>query len=316
MTRLYGRAPIGERLVASVPHGHWKTTTFVAGLGLAGIVAPAVFDKPMDGPSFLAYVEQAVAPCLRPGDVVLMDNLPAHKVAGVENAIRSAGASLLFTPPYSPDFNPIEKFYAHVGAALIAAHDGKQDAFNAIVTVIPWERFRTTVAEAEALTRPDEFDAYQMLGEHYAGVRRWAPAFLEAFAFQSVPAAAALMRAIEALRGMNRMTTPSLPKSAPTSFVRQRWARHVLSPGGVIDRRYYELCVLSELRDRLRAGDVWVTHPFIHCGVIGLRQLGTSTTNSSPPCWMQPTVSSPARSIPCTATTGQRLLTCAAPLSL
>lgn len=151
------------------------------------------------------------------------------------------------------------RLYAHVGAALIAAHDGKQDAFNAIATVIPWERFRTTVAEAEALTRPAEFDAYQMLGEHYAGVRRWAPAFIEAFAFQSVPAVAALMRAIEALRDMNRMATPRLPKSAPTSFVRQRWARHVLLPGGVLDRRYYELCVLSELRDRLRAGDVWVT---------------------------------------------------------
>ncbi len=79
-----------------------------------------------------------------------------------------------------------------------------------------------------------------MLGEHYAGIRRWAPAFLEAFAFQSVPAAAALMRAIESLRDMNRMATPSLPKSAPTNFVRQRWARHVLLPGGVIDRRYYE----------------------------------------------------------------------------
>ena len=77
MTRLYRRAPIGERLVASVPHGHWKTTTFVAGLGLDGIVVPAVFDKPMDGPSFLAFVEQAVAPCPRPGDVVLMDNLPS-----------------------------------------------------------------------------------------------------------------------------------------------------------------------------------------------------------------------------------------------
>ena len=151
------------------------------------------------------------------------------------------------------------RLYARVGAALIAAHDGKQDAFGAIAAVIPWERFRTTVAEAEALTRPDEFDAYEMLGEHYAGVRRWAPAFLEVFAFQSVPAAAALMRAIELLRDMNRMATPSLPKSAPTSFVRQRWARHVLLPGGAIDRRYYELCVLSELRDRLRAGDVWVT---------------------------------------------------------
>ena len=112
MTRLSRRAPIGERLVASVPRGHWKTTTFVAGLELDGIVAPAVFDRPMDGPSFLADVEQAVAPCPRPGGVVLMDNLPAHKVAGVENAIRSAGASLLFTPPYSPDFNPIEKFFS------------------------------------------------------------------------------------------------------------------------------------------------------------------------------------------------------------
>jgi hypothetical protein len=125
--------------------------------------------------------------------------------------------------------------------------------------VLPWERFLTTVAEADELTRPDEFDAYQMLGEHYAGIRRWAPSFLEVFAFQSVPAAAALLRAIEALRDMNHMATPSLSKSAPTSFIRQRWARHVLLPGGVIDQRHYELCVLSELRDRLRAGDVWVT---------------------------------------------------------
>src|SRR6201993_2318686 len=94
-------------------------------------------------------------------------------------------------------------------------------------------------------------------GEHYAGIRRWAPAFLDAFVFQSVPAAAALMRAIDTLRDMNRRAVPSLPKSAPISFIRERWARHVLRAGG-IDRRYYELCVLSELRDRLRAGDVWV----------------------------------------------------------
>ena len=113
------------------------------------------------------------------------------------------------------------------------------------------------VAEAEALARSEEFDAYQMLGEHYAGIRRWAPAFLDAFVFQSVPAAAPLMRAIDMLRDMNRAAVLSLPKSAPTSFIRERWARHVL-PGGGIDRRYYELCVLSELRDRLRAGDVWV----------------------------------------------------------
>jgi TnpA family transposase len=149
------------------------------------------------------------------------------------------------------------RLYARIGAALIAARDNKQDAFDAIAAVIPWNRFLTTVAEAEALARSEEFDAYQMLGEHYAGIRRWVPAFLDAFVFQSAPAAAALMRAIDMLRDMNRKAVPSLPKSAPISFVRERWARHVLR-GGVIDRRYYVLCVLSELRDRLRAGDVWV----------------------------------------------------------
>ena len=149
------------------------------------------------------------------------------------------------------------RLYARIGAALIAARDSKHDAFDAIATVIPWDRFRMTVAEAEALARSEEFDTYQMLGEHYAGIRRWAPAFLDAFIFQSVPAAAPLMRAIDLLRDMNRAASPSLPRSAPTSFIRERWARHG-TPGGTIDRRYYELCVLSELRDRLRAGDVWV----------------------------------------------------------
>ena len=150
------------------------------------------------------------------------------------------------------------RLYAKIGAALILARDGKGDAFAAIDQVIPWERFCTTVAEAQTLARPEEFDPYQMLTEHYAGVRRWAPAFLEAFAFQNVPATAPLMRAIDMLREMNRAGTSTLPKSAPTAFVRQRWARHVL-PGKGINRRYYELCVLAELRDRLRAGDVWVT---------------------------------------------------------
>jgi len=149
------------------------------------------------------------------------------------------------------------RLYARVGAALIAAREAKQDPFDAITAVIPWERFRATVAEAETLARSEEFDPYQMLGEHYAGVRRWAPAFLATFTFQGVPAAASLLRAIDMLRDMNDAATPSLPKSAPTGFIRERWARHVL-PGGAIDRRYYELCVVSELRDRLRAGDVWV----------------------------------------------------------
>lgn len=149
------------------------------------------------------------------------------------------------------------RLYARVGAALIMAHEHEQDAFGAITAVISWERFRTTVAEAEALARPEAFDAYQKLGEHYAGIRRWSPAFLEAFAFESVPASASLLRAIEVLREANRTDKPALPASAPTGFVRQRWAPYVL-PGGAIDRRYYELCVLSELRDRLRAGEVWV----------------------------------------------------------
>jgi len=150
------------------------------------------------------------------------------------------------------------RLYARVGAALITAQTDQQDAFGAITSVIPWERFCKTVAEAEALARPEEFDAFQNLGEHYGGIRRWSPAFLSAFAFESVPASASLLRAIEVLREMNSKDTAALPKSAPTSFVRQRWAAYVM-PGGVIDRRHYELCVLSELRDRLRAGDVWVT---------------------------------------------------------
>ena len=149
------------------------------------------------------------------------------------------------------------RLYARIGAALIAAREAKHDAFGAIAAVIPWERFRSSVAEAEALARPEEFDAYQRLGERYVGIRRWSPAFLDAFEFESAPASASLMRAIEILREANRAGKSTLPKTAPTGFVRQRWAPHVL-PGGVIDRRYYELCVLSELRDRLRAGDVWV----------------------------------------------------------
>jgi TnpA family transposase len=150
------------------------------------------------------------------------------------------------------------RLYARVGAALIAAHDDEKDAFGAITAVISWERFRATVAEAQALARPETFDADQKMGEHYAGIRRWSPAFLAAFEFESVPTSASLMRAIEVLREVNSTGASVLPKSAPTGFVRQRWVSYVL-PGGEIDRRHYELCVLSELRDRLLAGEVWVT---------------------------------------------------------
>ena len=108
MARLCGRAKKGERCRAAIPHGHWKTTTFTAGLRLDGLAAPMLLDGAMNGPAFLAYTEQVLVPELAPGDIVVMDNLPAHKVAGVRAAIEKARACLLLLPPYSPFFNPIE----------------------------------------------------------------------------------------------------------------------------------------------------------------------------------------------------------------
>ncbi len=118
MARLRGRARKGERCRAAVPHGHWKTTTVTAGLRLDGLSAPMLLDGPMTGEAFLAYVEQALVPELTPGDVVIMDNLPAHKVSGVRQAIERAGATLLYLPPYSPDFNPIELAFSKLKAHL------------------------------------------------------------------------------------------------------------------------------------------------------------------------------------------------------
>jgi DDE superfamily endonuclease len=112
MTRLSGWGPRGERLVDAVPHGHWKTTTFVAGLRSSGIIAPFVLDGPMTGDAFRAYVEQILAPSLEPGDAVVMDNLSAHKVAEVKEAIRAVGASVRYLPSDSPDLNPIEQVFA------------------------------------------------------------------------------------------------------------------------------------------------------------------------------------------------------------
>ena len=105
-------------MVGAVPHGHWKTTTFVAGLRQSGIIAPFVLDGPMTGDMFRAYVERVLAPSLEPGDVVVMDNLAAHKVAGISNAIAAIGASVLYLPPYSPDLNPIEQVFAKLKALL------------------------------------------------------------------------------------------------------------------------------------------------------------------------------------------------------
>ncbi len=118
MARRYGRAPRGERCRAPVPHGHWKATTFTAGLRLDGVIAPLVLDGPMTGAACQAYVEQALVPELKPRDIVVMDNLPAHKVKGVRRAIEAAGATLLYLPPYSPDFNPIEPAFAKLKALL------------------------------------------------------------------------------------------------------------------------------------------------------------------------------------------------------
>ena len=118
MARLRGRAARGQRCRAAIPHGHWKTTTFTAGLRLSGFTAPLVLDGPMSGEVFLAWVEQMLAPTLRPGDIVIMDNLAAHKVAGVRAAIEATGAALLYLPPYSPDLNPIEQAFAKLKALL------------------------------------------------------------------------------------------------------------------------------------------------------------------------------------------------------
>lgn len=118
MARLYGRAPRGERCRAPVPHGHWKTTTFVGGLTLDGVVAPMTLDGAMTGAAFLAYVGQVLVPTLTPGDVVVMDNLPAHKPVAIRDAIEATGASMLFLPPYSPDSNPIEMAFSKIKASL------------------------------------------------------------------------------------------------------------------------------------------------------------------------------------------------------
>lgn len=128
MTRPLGRAACGQRLVAAVPYGHWQTTTFIAGLRAEGLVAPGVFDGAINGAMFLAYVEQVLVPTLRPGDIVIMDNLGAHKVAGVAEAITGAGAGVLHLPAYSPDLNPIEQVFAKLKTLLRAAAHRTVDA--------------------------------------------------------------------------------------------------------------------------------------------------------------------------------------------
>jgi transposase len=133
MARRYGRCPRGQRLVSSVPWGHWKTTTFVAALRVDRITAPCVLDGPMDGDSFRAYVEQSVVPTLRQDDIVVIDNLSSHKVAGIREAIEAAGAELRYLPPYSPDLNPIEQLFAKIKALLRKAAARTIDALIAAI---------------------------------------------------------------------------------------------------------------------------------------------------------------------------------------
>jgi len=133
MTRLYGRAARDQRCQGQAPHGHWSTFTFIAALRADRISAPWLLDGPMDGASFLTYIEQVLAPELRAGDVVICDNLSSHKVAGVAAAVEKCGARLLYLPAYSPDFNPIEMAFSKIKAALRQA---AQTTFNGLLKAL------------------------------------------------------------------------------------------------------------------------------------------------------------------------------------
>jgi transposase len=148
MTRLRGWAPCGHKLLAKVPQGHWRTLTFLAALRYDRIDAPCVIDGPINGESFLAYVEQVLAPTLKPGDIVIVDNLGSHKSKAVRRAIRAAGAKLFFLPPYSPDLNPIEQLFAKLEALLRKAAARTKDAL------------RTVTGSLLASFRPDECANY------------------------------------------------------------------------------------------------------------------------------------------------------------
>jgi transposase len=150
MSRIRGRSLCAERCRAAIPHGHWKTTTFTGALRLSGMTAPMVLDGAMNGIAFRAYVEQVLVPTLIPGDIIVMDNLPAHKAEGVRQTIEVAGCQLLYLPPYSPDFNPIEKAFSKFKALLRARAKRTVEAL--------WD----TVGEIVALFKPQECANYFM----------------------------------------------------------------------------------------------------------------------------------------------------------
>ena len=150
------------------------------------------------------------------------------------------------------------RLYARVGQALIEARSSGGDVFAAIEAVLPWSKFESTVAEAQTLAQPEEFDFLALLDERYSSLRKFAPFLLAHFEFHAAPAAAELLQALDLLRDLNASGKRTLPEHVPTGFVKPRWRPHVFPSSGV-DRRFYELCALAELRDRLRAGDIWVT---------------------------------------------------------
>jgi len=152
MVRAFGRAVCGQRLVQAVPHGHWKTSTFIGALRCSGMIAPCVIDGAVNGELFLAYVEQVLVPELQPGDTVIMDNLGSHKVAGVRQAIEAAGAKLLYLPAYSPDLNPIEMAFAKLKSLLrkkaLRTIDAVNNALGAIADVFTPEECRAYLRHA------------------------------------------------------------------------------------------------------------------------------------------------------------------------
>ena len=152
MARRYGRAPRGQRLRVGVPYGHWKTTTFIGALTLRGFIAPFVIDGAVDRLAFETYVDKVLVPELRQGDVVIMDNLPSHKGPNVRQLIEAVGASLLYLPPYSPDFNPIENSFAKLKALLRKAAErtveGLWSAIGQLIDLITPKEIQNLFAAA------------------------------------------------------------------------------------------------------------------------------------------------------------------------
>jgi transposase len=154
MAGRYGRCPRGERLRACIPHGHWKTTTFAAGLTTRGIIAPFALDGPINRDAFETYLEKVLVPELRPGDIVIMDNLSSHKGPRVRQMIEAAGASLRYLPPYSPDFNPIENAFAKLKALLRKAAERSVDGLwsaGASSTALPKPNAKITSPPQDTL---------------------------------------------------------------------------------------------------------------------------------------------------------------------